>query len=268
VKIYRTRSGRCRNCPTTSEGPFPEGPACQVRPCRRDLPVGSVFVGGTCLSGLLVNIGPSIAFRRGLKSRAESGAKAPHSIWRPLVKIGPSISPSSCGHDKRAPPKFNGRRGRRSPNRIEGPVPPRPWRFPVLCRDHEDCPPVGAIHELPLPTLTSYAQVTWGTMSVALRLSEKPFSTGRAWEGHACHVRLFNTPLQHITKNTFLTTRLLPRARCEFFHTSEARHQPLSRRRMASRSNTHPPHAPPLTAWRIAHSWVSWESRGSGRSCG
>ena len=46
---------------------------------RRDLLLRSVF-GGTCLSRPLFDVGQSIAFRRGLKSRAESGAKAPHSM--------------------------------------------------------------------------------------------------------------------------------------------------------------------------------------------
>ena len=36
--------------------------------------------GGTRLSGPLISVGKSIAFRRGLKSHAESGAEAPHSI--------------------------------------------------------------------------------------------------------------------------------------------------------------------------------------------
>ncbi|ASV72930.1 hypothetical protein THTE_0328 [Thermogutta terrifontis] len=37
-------------------------------------------VGGTCLSGPSFNVRSSIAFHRGLKSRDESGAKAPHSM--------------------------------------------------------------------------------------------------------------------------------------------------------------------------------------------
>ncbi|ASV73111.1 hypothetical protein THTE_0509 [Thermogutta terrifontis] len=32
-----------------------------------------------------MNVGSSIRFRRGLKSRAESGAKAPHSIWSAAI---------------------------------------------------------------------------------------------------------------------------------------------------------------------------------------
>ncbi|MEJ5342562.1 MAG: hypothetical protein WHT09_13450, partial [Thermogutta sp.] len=46
-----------------------EGPTCHVR-----------IFGGTCLSRPLLGVGQSIAFRWGLKSRAESGAKAPHSM--------------------------------------------------------------------------------------------------------------------------------------------------------------------------------------------
>ena len=41
--------------------------------------------GGTCLSGPPLNVGSSIPFCRGLKSRAESGAKAPHSIWSAAI---------------------------------------------------------------------------------------------------------------------------------------------------------------------------------------
>ena len=51
------------------ERPFPEGPACQVR-----------FLAGTCFSRPLINLRYSICLRRGLKSRSESGAKAPHSM--------------------------------------------------------------------------------------------------------------------------------------------------------------------------------------------
>ncbi|ASV73406.1 hypothetical protein THTE_0804 [Thermogutta terrifontis] len=43
------------------------------------------FLGGTCLSRPPFDVGWSIAFRRGLKSRAESGAKAPHSIWSAAI---------------------------------------------------------------------------------------------------------------------------------------------------------------------------------------
>ncbi|ASV74773.1 hypothetical protein THTE_2171 [Thermogutta terrifontis] len=35
--------------------------------------------GGTCSSGQPYDVGSSIFFRRGLKSRVESGAEAPHS---------------------------------------------------------------------------------------------------------------------------------------------------------------------------------------------
>jgi len=70
---------------------------------RRDPPVRSVFLGGTRLSRPSFDLGSSIPFRRGLKSRAESGAKAPHSIL-------------GTGHDKRAPGRLIGRRGGRSSN--------------------------------------------------------------------------------------------------------------------------------------------------------
>ena len=53
---------------------FSEGPACHVRP-----------LGGTRLSGPPLDVGSSIFFSRGLKSRAESGAKAPHSIWSAAI---------------------------------------------------------------------------------------------------------------------------------------------------------------------------------------
>jgi len=42
-------------------------------------------VGGTCLSRPPFGVGSSIPFPRGLKSRAESGAKAPHSIWSAAI---------------------------------------------------------------------------------------------------------------------------------------------------------------------------------------
>ena len=67
----RPSGGTCLSGPFFSES---EGPACQVR-----------FFGGTCLSRPLINVRRSIAFRRGLKSRAESGAKAPHSIWSAAI---------------------------------------------------------------------------------------------------------------------------------------------------------------------------------------
>ena len=78
---------------------MPQGPFLD-RPCpQRDLPVRSVHgrtclsrpysegpaFGGTRLSGPSFDIGSSIALRRGLKSRAESGAKAPHSIWSAAI---------------------------------------------------------------------------------------------------------------------------------------------------------------------------------------
>jgi hypothetical protein len=37
------------------------------------------------LSGPFVNVRSWIPFQRGLKSRAESGAKAPHSIWSAAI---------------------------------------------------------------------------------------------------------------------------------------------------------------------------------------
>jgi len=69
------------------------------------------------------DIGSSIAFRRGLKSRAESGAKAPHSIWSAAINRRFSV---------------------------------KALAFTILALsrvfpDHETCPPVGAIHEWPLP---------------------------------------------------------------------------------------------------------------------
>ncbi|GIX01455.1 MAG: hypothetical protein KatS3mg112_0392 [Thermogutta sp.] len=94
------------NCPYTMS----EGPACRVRRAtfdyrfpfpghdKRAPPIfrkpfrAETSLGGTCLSRPPFNVGSSIAFRRGLKSRAESGAKAPHSIW-------------GTGHDKGAPPE-------------------------------------------------------------------------------------------------------------------------------------------------------------------
>ncbi|GIX01071.1 MAG: hypothetical protein KatS3mg112_0008 [Thermogutta sp.] len=45
---------------------------------------GGLF-GGTRLSGPQFNVGSSIPCCRGLKCRAESGAKAPHSIWSPAI---------------------------------------------------------------------------------------------------------------------------------------------------------------------------------------
>jgi len=47
---------------------------------RKDVLVTSVFLGGTRLSGPLFDVGLSIPLYRGLKSRAESGAEAPHSM--------------------------------------------------------------------------------------------------------------------------------------------------------------------------------------------
>jgi|GEM_PF-2463276 hypothetical protein len=58
------------NCPYNVGGPF-SGGTCLSRP---------FFFGGTCSSGPPYNVRSSIAFHRGLKSHAESGAKAPHSI--------------------------------------------------------------------------------------------------------------------------------------------------------------------------------------------
>ncbi|GIX02347.1 MAG: hypothetical protein KatS3mg112_1284 [Thermogutta sp.] len=63
------------------------GPPFNVRssiPCHRARQArpSEPFPGGTCLSGPLVHIRLCHCLRRGLKSRAESGAKAPHSTSR------------------------------------------------------------------------------------------------------------------------------------------------------------------------------------------
>jgi hypothetical protein len=100
--------------------------------------LGGPFSGGTCLSGPSVKVGSSIRFHRGLKSRAKSGAKAPHSIWsaaihrRFLVKAlaftGFAVGPGGT--------ELTGRGGTRSPNPCNGGNVPRPpfvpWevRFP------------------------------------------------------------------------------------------------------------------------------------------
>ena len=78
-----------------SEGParqvrFSEGRACHVRFAMLDYPMfiprarqacpSEASLGGTCSSGPLVQRSIIHGLRRGLKSRAESGAKAPHSM--------------------------------------------------------------------------------------------------------------------------------------------------------------------------------------------
>ncbi|ASV72991.1 hypothetical protein THTE_0389 [Thermogutta terrifontis] len=67
--------------------PHPLSPGTTSEPLRS--------FGGTCLSGPPFNVGSSIAFHRGLKSRDESGAKAPHSMEcgdsSPLFREGFSL---------------------------------------------------------------------------------------------------------------------------------------------------------------------------------
>ena len=77
---------------------------------RRDVLVTSA-PGGTYLSRPLSDVGSSIGLRRGLKSLAESGAKAPHSTSQSDLLVR-SASPTLdyplrfIGHDKRTPPKY------------------------------------------------------------------------------------------------------------------------------------------------------------------
>ena len=106
-----------------SEGPachvrISEGPACRVRlynagpfislPRARRACPSETSLGGTCLSGPSFNVGSSIAFSRGLKSRAESGAKAPHSMEcgdsSPLFGEGFSLHHLTVGRDDAGPP--------------------------------------------------------------------------------------------------------------------------------------------------------------------
>jgi len=98
---------------------FSEGPACRVR-----------FFGGTRLSGPPTNVGSSIAFAGGLKSRAESGAKAPHSIWSAAIHRRFWVKALAFTTSPIA----------------------------LFSRASDQCPLVGAIHELPLP-------LTWRTSS-------------------------------------------------------------------------------------------------------
>ena len=56
------------------------GGTCLSGPCLGGTRSSGLFFGGTGLSGPPTNVGSSIAFARGLKSRAQSGAKAPHSM--------------------------------------------------------------------------------------------------------------------------------------------------------------------------------------------
>ncbi|ASV72792.1 hypothetical protein THTE_0190 [Thermogutta terrifontis] len=150
--------GNSRIAPTMSEGP-----ACQVRffggPRLSGPPLGK-----TRLSGPSFNVRSSAPLQRGLKSRAESGAKAPHSIqcgdlsplfsegfslhnltvdpdvngvpvgWKPFLQsmqwmdaftVSNRDAFNYSGHDKRAPPRVHW----------------TPWKALL---------PVGAIHELPL----------------------------------------------------------------------------------------------------------------------
>ena len=53
------------------------------------------FLGGTCLSRPSFDVRSSMTFRRGLKSRAESGAKAPHSIWSAAIHRRFSVKASA-----------------------------------------------------------------------------------------------------------------------------------------------------------------------------
>ncbi|ASV76994.1 hypothetical protein THTE_4393 [Thermogutta terrifontis] len=61
------------------------------------------------MSGPSFNVGSSIPFRRGLKSRAESGAEAPHSTYEVHWLTLDDLS-HFTGHDKRAPPKVQERK--------------------------------------------------------------------------------------------------------------------------------------------------------------
>ena len=78
--------------------------------------------GGTCLSGPPFNAGSSIAFPRGLKSRAESGAKAPHSIWSAAIHRRFLVKALAF----------------------------TTLPLALFSHDHEICARVEAIHELPL----------------------------------------------------------------------------------------------------------------------
>ncbi|GIX02663.1 MAG: hypothetical protein KatS3mg112_1600 [Thermogutta sp.] len=77
--------------------------------------------GGTRLSGPPSDVASSIAFRRGLKSRGESGAKAPHSIWSAAIHRRFLVKALAF----------------------------TTLALAMFCHDHESAL-VGAIHELPL----------------------------------------------------------------------------------------------------------------------
>jgi hypothetical protein len=93
------------------------------------------FFGGTCLSGPLINVRSSIDFQRGLKSRDESGAKAPHSMEcgdsSPLFGEGFSL------HNLGVDPDRNGVAVGAEPEPLihpmEGHVPGRPF---MRCQVH------------------------------------------------------------------------------------------------------------------------------------
>jgi len=105
--------------------------------------------GGTCLSGPPFNVGSSVPFRRGLKSRAESGAKAPHSMEcgdsSPLFGEGFSLHHLAVGPDRTT---ITGRRGTRPSNPRNGG--PHNWRdllvrsvvvYPGFCGHDKRAPP-------------------------------------------------------------------------------------------------------------------------------
>jgi hypothetical protein len=79
-RLLRRWMIHCDSPRTTSVPLRPFGGTCSSGPSfRRDVHVTSAF-GGMCLSRPPFDVGSSIPFRRGLKSRAESGAKAPRSM--------------------------------------------------------------------------------------------------------------------------------------------------------------------------------------------
>jgi len=131
------------------------------------------FSGGTCLSGPPSDVASSIAFRRGLKSRGESGAKAPHSIWSAAIHRRFLVKALAF----------------------------TTLALATFCHDHESAL-VGAIHELPLRSrrdpLVRSGEHRWitpphppGTTSVPLRFSGGTCLSGPFFsEGRACHVRL------------------------------------------------------------------------------
>ena len=132
---------------------FSEGRACHVRP-----------LGGTRLSGPPLDVGSSIFFSRGLKSRAESGAKAPHSIWSAAIHRRFSVKALAF------------------------------TTLPLteFCRDRDKCALVGAIHELPLQrrrdVLVTSAVLRWIIPS-HLAGHDKRAPPNDFSEGRACRVR-------------------------------------------------------------------------------